>query len=522
MRLLSLFPLLLSCSFSLDILMYVNVVGKSHLQFAEKIIALLAKHGHNVDLALGMLNSGVVVSGNYGARKMVDVHFPGEGSSWGKAVHLTSPFEELSEWNRLTQPPSNFIETSEQLCDHLLNSTEVADIFTSRKYDLALISGYDLCPFGIAHHYKISPVVSFVPTPSFQTQFYYSGHPEIPLYETTMFDASHTDRSEFGVRVFEFLRTAKDRYYHISAHAAINTKLRARFGADFPDVGEIMMQTSLDFSNSHPLLEEPKPISLRLRYIGGVGLPKPKPLSKDLDKMLDRAEKGTVIFSLGTQVKPEVITAELQQVFVNTFKLFPEYNFLWKFDGKTQRNASNIFNFAWLPQTDLLYDSRVVAFISHMGLNSFTETSFAGVPVVSIPLFADQVHNARRAKALGFGEIVRKSEVTEANLVRALEKVLFEERYRNRAKEISRMISATTDNPERIFIDGIEFAAKFKNLSSHYRLAGANHNFLVQMGWDVAAFFTAITILSTYLTIKASVFVLRIIASVVRIKRKME
>lgn len=67
--------------------------------------------------------------------------------------------------------------------------------------------------------------------------------------------------------------------------------------------------------------------------------------------------------------------------------------------------VANVFNMAWLPQTDLLRkffiweekimnfsdDLRVVAFISHMGLNSFTETSFAGVPVVAVPMFTDQV-----------------------------------------------------------------------------------------------------------------------------------
>ncbi|GMS97434.1 hypothetical protein PENTCL1PPCAC_19614, partial [Pristionchus entomophagus] len=99
-----------------------------------------------------------------------------------------------------------------------------------------------------------------------------------------------------------------------------------------------------------------------------------------------------------------------------------------KFDGKTQMNASYIFNLDWLPQTDLLYDSRVVGFITHVGLNSFTETFLAGVPIVSIPLFADQLHNAKRATALRTGIMVRKTEITEENLSSALEKILYDER----------------------------------------------------------------------------------------------
>ncbi|KAF8373254.1 hypothetical protein PRIPAC_79683 [Pristionchus pacificus] len=523
MRSLLLILLLLPCIFSLNILMYVNVIGKSHLQFADKVIALLNKNGHNVDVIMGMLNSIVTLKGSYGARNLVVVHFPGGESPWGSiADHLNNPFVENSNWNPFNMGFTKFIETSEQLCDLILDSSEVASLLSSNKYDVALLTGYDFCPFALTHHYNITKVVSYVPTPACHIQNYYGGLPELPLYENMVLDTLHGDRSSFARRVLESLRTFKDRYIHYTAYTSMNEKLRVRFGDDFPDVREISMNISMDFTNSHPLLEEPKPISLRLRYVGGLGLPIPKPLKKDLNDILNLSKKGNVIFSFGTQIEPDKISKDLQKVFINTFKRFPDYNFLWKFDGTTQMNASNIFNIKWLPQTDLLYDSRVVAFISHMGLNSFTETSFAGVPVVSIPLFADQVHNARRAISLGTGILVRKTEITEHNLFNALQKILMDERYRQRSKEISSMVSALPDTPQRIFIEGIEFAAKFEHLSSHYRLAGANHNFLVQTGWDVATFLTLILILLSYAALKLFVFVLRNIPVKILWKRKLE
>ncbi|GMR37906.1 hypothetical protein PMAYCL1PPCAC_08101, partial [Pristionchus mayeri] len=473
---------------SLDILMYVNVAGKSHLQFAEKLIELLNENGHTVDAVFGMLNSYVHLKGTYGTRSLAAVHFPGE-SPWGQvAQHIIHPFEKSSELSRLIPEPNKFLETSAQLCDLLLDSSEVAQLLSLNRYDLAMITGYDLCPFALAYVHKISPAVSFVPTPAYMTQYYQAGLPELPLYENIVFDARYAPKSSFIRRVFESLRTARERYAHHQASIHITEKFRARFGDDFPDAREIMRNVSLDFTNSHPLLEEPKPISFRLRYIGGIALPRPNPLDQKLKEMLDLAPKGNVIFSFGTQVGHEKISEELKRVFIRTFQRFPEYNFLWKFDGVTDFNASNIFNLDWLPQTDLLYDSRVVTFISHMGLNSFTEASFAGVPVVAIPLFADQVHNALRALALGTGKIVRKTEITEENLTRALSAILFDERYLNRAKELASMISAYPDSPQRTFLEGIEVAAKMKNLSSHFRLAGANHHYLVQIGWDVASF----------------------------------
>ncbi|GMT23558.1 hypothetical protein PFISCL1PPCAC_14855 [Pristionchus fissidentatus] len=522
MRTLPLLFILLPIISSLNVLMYVNVIGKSHLQFAHEVIHLLNERGHKVDVIMGMLNSLVTLKGDYGARKMVPVHFPGE-SPWGaSADHLNNPFEDNTPWNPLTRTFVKFIETTELLCDLILDSSLVSDLLTSNSYDVALMAGYDFCPFALAYLHKISPVLSYVPTPAVPIQTYYGGLPDLPLYENIMLDAKMLDRASFLNRLYDTVRIFKERYIHYNAYNSMNDKLRARFGVDFPDVREIVRNTSMDFSNSHPLLDEPKPMSQRLRYIGGVGLPTPKPLTKEFNDILSLPKKGNVLFSFGTQIEADKITEDLQRIFITTFKRFPEYNFLWKFDGETAVNASNVFNLKWLPQTDLLYDSRVVGFISHMGLNSFTETSFAGVPVVSIPLFADQIHNSLRALSLGTGVIVKKTEITVESLTSALEKILYDESYLNRSKEIASMISALPDTPQRILIEGIEFAAQFKNLPIHYRLAGADYNFLVQIGWDVAAFLTLLSLLLLYLTLKLSIVILRNIPVKLIAKNKLE
>lgn len=37
----------------------------------------------------------------------------------------------------------------------ILDSSEVASLLSSNKYDIALLTGYDFCPFAQAHHYNV-------------------------------------------------------------------------------------------------------------------------------------------------------------------------------------------------------------------------------------------------------------------------------------------------------------------------------------------------------------------------------
>lgn len=68
------------------------------------------------------------------------------------------------------------------------------------------------------------------------------------------------------------------------------------------------------------------------------------------------------------------------------------------------------------------------AFVSHGGMNSLTESVRAGVPIVCIPLFGDQMRNAKMVEKRHVAVLLDKQNLTADALVWALKTVLTDDR----------------------------------------------------------------------------------------------
>lgn len=148
-------------------------------------------------------------------------------------------------------------------------------------------------------------------------------------------------------------------------------------------------------------------------------------------------EAGFIIVSFGSILRGSNMPEETRKIFINTFKRL-EQRVIWKWEGdsyhqhqqgnESRTNVSdvpdNVFLLPWLPQQDLLGHPKAKLFITHGGIFSNQEAVYHGVPLIAIPIFADQPINARKIQDDGYGIHLDWEQLTENSLYETIQRVL--------------------------------------------------------------------------------------------------
>ncbi len=110
-----------------------------------------------------------------------------------------------------------------------------------------------------------------------------------------------------------------------------------------------------------------------------------------------------------------------------------------RFDASTLGPVPpNVHVEPWIDQARVLDHADLV--VCHGGSGTTLAALAAGVPLVMVPLFADQFENARRVAATRAGQVV---ETTAPQITRSIEDVLGDVTYRDRARAIAAEMAAT-------------------------------------------------------------------------------
>ncbi|KAI6216550.1 Glucuronosyltransferase [Aphelenchoides fujianensis] len=149
------------------------------------------------------------------------------------------------------------------------------------------------------------------------------------------------------------------------------------------------------------------------------------------------------------------------------------------------------------PQTKLLSHPRCLAFVTHGGMNSVTQGTYAGVPMLSVPLFADQTRNAAMIESRGIGIRLNKFELTADVIADGLRKILDDPKYKTRARELSALIHAKPMGPDERILRYAEFAAQH-DVHSFLDMYGRQMDWVVYNNVDIFAILLVVFALTLY------------------------
>ncbi|CAP20641.1 Protein CBR-UGT-52 [Caenorhabditis briggsae] len=445
---------------TLHILFYILLLGKSHIDFTDSLIDSLVENGHTVDLIIARMNSHVTTNGSSKASRIYSYGFQ-EESPWSKTPHLLDPFQpRVRTW----MEHEHYMGVATDLCEIGLGDPGLHAFLANQMYDIGIATEYDYCGLALMKYYSIPSTVSVSSLAVLDQQSINAGMPNSAAVTQAIFETEDLT-TWFGKLKNLINWTHINWIVHPYCREVQFKSIRKFFGSNF-ELSSLVESIDVQFVNSNELIDLPRVGTPKMKYIGGINLKKSiKKLEKSIEEVIGDVKEGIVVFCFGTQVPSNLFPIEVRKSFAGAFRQFPEFTFVWKYelqDGDEQlfQNITNLKFLKWLPQTDLLNDHRTKAFISHVGLNSYLESSYAGIPILAIPLFADQPHNAHSGESIGTTYVLDKTDLTTENIIKGLKAVLHDPSYLQNAKRISKMLHERPNPPKSIFVEWVEYAAR--------------------------------------------------------------
>lgn len=219
-----------------------------------------------------------------------------------------------------------------------------------------------------------------------------------------------------------------------------------------------------------------------------------KPLPDDIQEFLDSAEHGVILFTMGSIIQGVDWPVEKREAFVRAFGKLKQ-KVLWKYENDTlPNNPGNVMIKSWIPQRDILAHPNVKVFITHGGLLGATEALIEGVPILGIPIYADQKMNVMKSEKRGFGILMEFNEINQELLEWNLNRILHEPSYRRNAKINANRFNDRIKSPEETTVYWVEYVIRHRG-APHMKSPAHNLSFIQRNLIDVYCSFALILIM---------------------------
>lgn len=258
---------------------------------------------------------------------------------------------------------------------------------------------------------------------------------------------------------------------------------------------------SLALSNYHFTQGNPRPTVPAIVDVGGLQIKDPpSPLPEHLQKWLDNAEHGVIYMSMGTNIQSSDLTPFKLIAILKSFANLKE-RVVWKFENETiPELPTNVMISKWLPQADLLAHRNIKLFITHGGLGGVVEARYHGVPLLGIPIFADQATNINKEIKKGVATVVSYRNLTHESFSNAINEVLNNPSYRENAKRISSLFRDRPEKPMETAVFWTEYVLRHHG-AKHIQANSVYLNFWQFHSLDVIGFLLLIVLIICFINI---------------------
>ncbi|KAG3275578.1 UDP-glucuronosyltransferase 1A1 isoform X2 [Ictidomys tridecemlineatus] len=386
-------------------------------------------------------------------------------------------------------------------CSHLLHNKEFMASLVESDFDAVLTDPFLPCGSIVAQYLDL-PAVNFLNALPCGLDLKATQCPS-PLSYVPRALTSNSDHMTFLQRVKNVLIALLENFLCsmvYSPYAALASQVLQR---DLT-LQDLLSSASVWLMRKDFVKDYPMPIMPNMVFVGGINCLHTKPISQEFEAYVNASgEHGIVVFSLGSMVS-EIPQKKAMEI-ADALGRIPQ-TVLWRYTGTPPSNlAKNTKLVKWLPQNDLLGHPKTRAFITHAGSHGIYEGICNGVPMVMMPLFGDQMDNAKRMETRGAGVTLNVLEMTSDDLANALKAVINDKSYKENIMRLSSLHKDRPIEPLDLAVFWVEFVMRHKG-APHLRPAAHDLTWYQYHSLDVIGFLLAIVLGVAFIAFKCCAY----------------
>ncbi|KAI3355872.1 hypothetical protein L3Q82_004424 [Scortum barcoo] len=464
-------------------------VDGSHWLSMKILVKELTKRGHEMTVLVP--ESSLLISGSKDYKTEVyqvpftkaelDRKFSELGNGvFHKPPTMTSIFIDM-------QRLINFTTLQVKACEGLLNNQPLMSKLRGEGFDTLLTDPFLPCGSVLAHLFSI-PAVYFLRGLPCQLDYRANRCPAPPSY-VPVHSSGNTDVMTFPQRVKNMAMSFLESYLCNILYSNAD-QLVSKYIADNMTYKGLISQGAIWLLRYDFVFEWPRPLLPNMVLIGGINCAKKAPLPEDLEEFVNGSgDDGFIVFTLGSMVSN--MPQEKAKHFFDAFRQIPQ-RVLWRYTGVQPDDLpKNVRLLKWLPQNDLLAHPKAKLFITHGGTHGIYEGICNAVPMLMFPLFGDQGDNVGRMVARGVAEKLSIFDVTAENLLAAINRMIHDKSYKERAVELSQIHLDRPAEPLELAVFWTEFVIRHKG-APHLKTTASDLNWVQYNSLDAFGFFVII------------------------------